>query len=269
MKNKRLPALLCKALPLILAGGMMTAAPVQACPAEPYVGSICVVPYTRGCPYGFVPADGRQLQINQYSALYALIGATFGGNGSTYFNVPNLNGRTPVGLGTAPGGTPVTLGQTRGAETVTLAAGQLPAHNHPATFTPTIGPQQVTIPAQAGSGSITATAATDVVPGSTAVDPAPNVNNYHLTGVTGSSAGPVTTATPGTDKSTLIGTRVTVDASTYRSPVDAHTTSINVVNGGAVAIGANTPSGNPVATLPPQLGLYHCIATTGIFPSFD
>lgn len=271
MKQKSLSAMLRKALPLVLSGGLLVAASsVQACASDPLLGSICIVPYVRGCPYGFVPADGRQIAISQYSALYALIGTTFGGNGSTYFNVPNLNGRTPVGVGAAtPSTSQVQLAQTRGAEAVTLSAAQLPAHTHPATFTATSGSQQITIPAQAGSGSITATAATDVVPGSTAVDPAPNVSNYYLTGVTGSAAGPVTTTVPGADKSALIGTRVTVDASAYRSPVDQHTTSINTVTGGTVSVGANATNGTAVPTLSPQLGLYYCIAYTGIFPSFD
>lgn len=271
MKQKSLSALLRKALPLVLTGGLLAAASsAQACASDPFLGSICIVPYVRGCPSGFVPADGRQMAINQYSALYALIGTTFGGNAQTYFNVPNLNGRTPVGVGAAtPSTSQVQLAQTRGAETVTLSAAQLPAHTHPATFAATTGPQSITIPAQSGSGSITATAATDVVPGSAGVDPAPNVSNYYLTGVTGSGAGPVTTTVPGTDKSALIGTRVTVDASTYRSPVDQHTTSINTVTGGTVSVGANTPNGASVPTLPPELGLYYCIAYTGIFPSFD
>ena len=51
-------------------------------------------------PEGFFPCDGRQMAINQYQALYALIGNTYGGDGRTYFNLPNLNNRLAVGAGT-------------------------------------------------------------------------------------------------------------------------------------------------------------------------
>ncbi len=251
------------------------ASPSWACSGDsPFIGSICVVPYVRGCPTGFVKADGRSLPVNQYQALYSLIGNIFGGNQQN-FNVPNLNGRMPVGVGPAtqligqPPTTAVSLGQNRGAENTTLTANQLPVHNHSATFTPTTGQQAVTIPGQSGSGAITATAATDIVPGNSGVDPAPNVSNYYLTGVTTAAAGPVTTNVPGTDKSTLIGTHVTINTSTYKPSVDAQTVNINVVNGGSVAVGANPTQGVGVPTLPPQLGLYYCIATQGLYPMFD
>jgi len=277
MNMKRLPALLRGSLGLAIAGGMLAtlSAPALACSSEPLLGSICVVTYVRGCPYGFLPADGRTLQINQNSALYALIGTTFGGNGSTTFNLPNLNGRVPVGVGPAtqiagqqPTST-VTMGQYRGAEGNVLTTAQLPPHSHPATFTPTTGPASVTIPAQAGSGAITATATTDVVPGSTGIDPAPSVTNYYLTGVTGSANGPVTTTEPGTNKSTLVGTHVSVDTSTYKPAIPQQTANVTTVTGGAVAVGVSPGGGSAVSSLPPQLGLWHCIATQGLFPSFD
>ena len=71
--------------------------------------------------------DGSQLQANQYQALFAVIGTTYGGNGNPYFNLPDLRGRTPVG---AAAGGAYGLGATGGVETVTLTSGQLPLHNH-------------------------------------------------------------------------------------------------------------------------------------------
>lgn len=277
MNMKRLPALLRGSLGLAIAGGMLAtlSAPALACASDPLLGSICVVTYVRGCPYGFLPADGRSLPINQNSALYALIGTTFGGNGTTTFNLPNLNGRVPVGVGPAtlisgqPPTSTVTMGQYRGAEGNVLTTAQLPPHTHSATFTPTTGPASVTIPAQAGSGAITATATTDVVPGSTGIDPAPSVTNYYLTGVTGSANGPVTTTEPGTNKSTLVGTHVSVDTSTYKPAIPQQTANVTTVTGGAVAVGVSPGGGSVVSSLPPQLGLLYCIATQGIFPSFD
>lgn len=262
-------------LSLALAAGVLGSTLVStnsyACSSDPLLGSICVVAYMRGCPSGFLPADGRSLQIGQNTPLYSLIGITFGGDGQNTFNLPDLRGRVPVGVGTLTSTTSqVLLGQKRGQETIALVANNLPQHTHPATFTPTTGQVPLNIPAQATSGSITATASTDVVPGSTtAVDPAPSVPNYYLTGVTTSAAGPVTTTAPGSNKSTLIGTTVKVDASAYKAATAAQVVNVNAVTGGTVAVGANPTVNAPVATLPPQLGLYHCIATQGVYPMFD
>ncbi len=247
----------------------------HACAAEPLIGSVCTVAYaTRGCPSGYVRAGGQLLQINQYQALYSLIGTVFGGDARTTFAVPNLNGKSPVGVGPASvtsngvANSTVGFGDYRGAETVTLTQAQMPAHTHVATFVPTTAAQAVTIPAQAGSGSITATASTAVVPGSGGVDPSPNVANYYLTGVTSNASGPVTTTAPGTDKSTLIGTTVTVDSSNYKPPIPQASVQVNTVTGGAVT-NQVAGSSQPALNLPPQVGLYYCIATMGIYPSFD
>lgn len=244
----------------------------SACSTEDYIGSICVVPYTRGCPSGYVAADGRILNIQAYTALYSLVGNVFGGDGRTTFGVPDLRGRVVVGTGVAvsPYTSQVTLGQKRGQESVTLNANNVPAHTHSATFAATSGQVPVTIPAQAASGAITATAVTDIVPGAPgSIDPAPNVHNYYLTGVAGTGSGTVTVTIPGSDKSTLNGTRVTVDSSNYKSGTSAQTVNVNTVTGGTVTVAPNPSTNAPVATLPPELGLTYCIATTGIYPSFD
>lgn len=274
---KRLSASLRGAFGLVAVGGILASLPVpaQACSYEPFLGTICIVTYSRGCPRGYLPADGRSIQITQNQALFSLLGFTFGGDGQTSFKLPNLNGRTPVGVGPAtqinqyPPTSQVVMGEIRGAESRTLTEAQLPPHVHAATFTPTTGPISVTIPAQAGSGAITATATTDVVPGSSGVDPAPNVSNYHLTGVSTGAAGPVTTTAPGVDKSTLVGTHVIVDASNYKPSIPQQTVSITTVTGGKVTVDTNTTTNLPVSTLPPQLGLLHCIATEGTYPNFN
>lgn len=81
-------------------------------------------------PEGWNLCDGSLLQVSQYSALYALLGTTFGGNGSTTFGVPDLRGRLPVGQGTGPGLTARALAQTGGASQVPLSVSNLPAHSH-------------------------------------------------------------------------------------------------------------------------------------------
>lgn len=81
-------------------------------------------------PSGWALCDGRVMQIAQNQALFAVIGTTYGGNGTTTFNLPDLRGRFPIGPGSGPGLTPRSPGQGGGAETVTLTAAQMPAHNH-------------------------------------------------------------------------------------------------------------------------------------------
>ena len=83
-------------------------------------------------PDGFLPADGRLLQIAQYSALFSLFGTTYGGNGNTTFALPDLRGRVVLGAG---GG--VVVGQKVGTEATVLTEANLPAHSH--TFTAPAG----------------------------------------------------------------------------------------------------------------------------------
>jgi microcystin-dependent protein len=113
---------------LALSSGFMFAAEATACSSEPYIGSVCITA-SMFCPSpNYLPANGAILPINQYAPLFSLIGTTYGGNGSTNFMLPNLNGRVPVGAGSAgPGLSPVSLGQTRGAESTTILPGNLPA----------------------------------------------------------------------------------------------------------------------------------------------
>jgi microcystin-dependent protein len=76
------------------------------------------------------PASGQLLPINQNQALFALLGTNYGGNGITSFGLPNLNGRTPMGIGAGPGPTNWVLAERPGLVNPTLATGQLPAHEH-------------------------------------------------------------------------------------------------------------------------------------------
>ncbi|BAU26762.1 microcystin-dependent protein [Aneurinibacillus soli] len=96
---------------------------------EAFVGTI--LPWALDwAPVGWLPCDGRQLNINQYQVLYSLLGIKYGGNGSATFNLPDLRGRVPVGMGQQPGNTNFVIGTSGGAESSTLTINQLPAHNH-------------------------------------------------------------------------------------------------------------------------------------------
>ncbi len=96
---------------------------------EPFVGEISYVAFNYA-PQGWFQCDGQTLPINQYQALFALIGNTYGGNGTTTFALPDMRGKVPVHQGQHPGGSMYTLGQTAGTESTTLTVNQLPAHTH-------------------------------------------------------------------------------------------------------------------------------------------
>jgi microcystin-dependent protein len=74
--------------------------------------------------------EGQIMAIAQNTALFSILGTTYGGNGQTTFALPDLRGRTAVGPGTGPGLTNRNLGEQAGTENVTLIASELPAHNH-------------------------------------------------------------------------------------------------------------------------------------------
>jgi microcystin-dependent protein len=70
------------------------------------------------------------LSIAQNTALFSILGTTYGGNGQTTFALPDFRGRVPVGTGQGPGLNNITLGEMSGSPTVTLTTNQMPAHNH-------------------------------------------------------------------------------------------------------------------------------------------
>ncbi|MBB4080960.1 microcystin-dependent protein [Lewinella aquimaris] len=85
-------------------------------------------------PRGWALCEGQLLPISQNTALFSLLGTTYGGDGRTTFALPDLRGRFPIHPGNGPGLTPIRLGEKGGRETVTLTAAMMPAHNHAASF---------------------------------------------------------------------------------------------------------------------------------------
>jgi microcystin-dependent protein len=94
-----------------------------------YIGEIMWVPYAF-CPRGSAEASGQLLSIASNTALFSLIGTTYGGDGRTTFALPDLRGRVPVHLGNGPGLSSYSLGETGGQEQVTLTTNQMPTHHH-------------------------------------------------------------------------------------------------------------------------------------------
>lgn len=125
--------------------------------STPFIGQICFFPWS-WTPEGWFPCDGTLRQINQYPALFSLIGTIYGGSQQQgTFALPNLRGRVPVGLGLAqsPGATEVwSLGHAAGQEAVALTSQTyLPSHTHtisiggvaPGTGTATAGAMLTTV----------------------------------------------------------------------------------------------------------------------------
>jgi microcystin-dependent protein len=96
---------------------------------DPFIGEIRLFG-GNFAPVGWATCDGQLLSISQYTALFSILGTTFGGNGTTTFGLPDLRGRAPIHTGAGPGLAPYALGQAAGTENVQLLANQLPAHTH-------------------------------------------------------------------------------------------------------------------------------------------
>lgn len=97
--------------------------------SEPFIGEIRMMG-NNYAPRGWAYCNGQLLPIAQNSALFSLLGTTFGGNGQTTFALPNLQGRAAMAPGQGPGLTPRTLGESGGLESVALSPTQMPAHGH-------------------------------------------------------------------------------------------------------------------------------------------
>ncbi len=97
---------------------------------EPYIGQIQAFGFDFA-PKGWLNCDGQILPISSNTALFSLIGTTYGGNGTTTFALPDLRGRSMVHLGQGPGLNNITWGEVGGTESLSIGVGNLPAHSHP------------------------------------------------------------------------------------------------------------------------------------------
>lgn len=102
--------------------------------SDPFIGEIKMVGFNFA-PYGWAFCNGQLMPIVQNTALFSLLGTYYGGDGTSTFALPNLQGRVPIGFGNGPGLTPRTLAQTGGAAAVTLNTSQTPVHSHTAMGT--------------------------------------------------------------------------------------------------------------------------------------
>jgi microcystin-dependent protein len=119
--------MLLSASALVMGLGIST--PTQA--SEPFLGQIDTFGFNFP-PRGWAFCDGQLLSISSYTALFSLLGTTFGGDGRVTFGLPDLRGRVAVHPGQGPGLTNVRWGERGGVETRTLTVSNMPAHNHAA-----------------------------------------------------------------------------------------------------------------------------------------
>lgn len=137
---------------------------------EWFVGEIRLFTYPQGIPEGWFECKGQTLTIQQYTALYALLGTVYGGDGRTNFMLPDLRSRTIVGVN----GTTFKAGQPGGTETVTLTAANMPIHNHNIQCTNVAG--TLSNAANAHFATIGASTATGAPPAPAVYAPLTNVS---------------------------------------------------------------------------------------------
>src|SRR5262245_36926456 len=132
-------------------GSLLT--PRAAAAQEPFLGEIRWVAFNFA-PKGWALCDGQILSIAQNTALFALLGTTYGGNGQTTFALPDMRGRVPIHSGTGPGLTVRVAGEAGGQESVTLTTAAMPSHSHSVqSHTHTIPPLAVDVKASSAAST--------------------------------------------------------------------------------------------------------------------
>ncbi|WP_062065261.1 phage tail protein [Cellvibrio sp. OA-2007] len=208
--------------------------------SDPFLGEIRMFA-GNFAPRGWALCQGQLLPVSSNSALFSILGTTYGGNGTTTFALPNLQSRAPVGIGTGAGLSHVDLGQLGGVENVNLTTNQLPVHTPTATFT-------------GNESSVTATVDVATTTATAMVPPAAGVTTY--LSATAAKAGPTNVAFSGLFTGTA---------------PDSTKASLGGVQGSVTPTGTVTVNpigeGQSVGIRNPYLGMNFIIALEGIYPS--
>ena len=120
---------------------------------DSYLGEIQAFAFSYA-PLNWLPCDGRLLAIQQYSALFSLIGTYYGGNGTQNFALPNLVGNVAMNQGQGPGLQPYTIGETVGETAVTLSTNEMPMHTHGLQLGNSASPNSTTGPSATSNVAI-------------------------------------------------------------------------------------------------------------------
>lgn len=274
---------------MVLAGlGLSAWSPVsQACSSDPYLASVCVMAISPvrypSFSNTYMLAMGQTMQVNQNAALYSLLGTTYGGNGQTTFNLPDLRGRVIVGYNPVnlPNIPPMAAGAAGGSTAINLTVAQLPAsgvqmNNVPVTLggvTATTSLTGLTATANLGGLVLNGTAS------GLTVKVAQNANGLgtpsgNYLGKSGGGAGniytssaPDATLNTGTIGGTL---SFTVNPNT-NAPVTLAGAPTTTLSGQATISGTTGPlgSGAAVPIMQPYLVMPYYIAIQGMYPMSD
>jgi len=180
-------------------------------------------------PRGWAFCQGQTLSIAQNTALFSLLGTTYGGNGQTTFMLPNMAGRLPIGTGQSPGQPNYVLGQIGGTPSVTLTTNNMPAHVHDGSTLAAV--QKV---ATTSGNTVLTTAASDSILG------APNFMDPTSGG--------------------------SVDVNTFANGTASPSVSLKLAVSGSTGPAGGT---QPFSILPPFLAINWIIAIEGIYPPRD
>ncbi len=197
--------------------------------AEPYLGEVRMFAGNFAIN-GWQMCNGQLLSISQNTALFSILGTTYGGNGTTTFGLPDFRGRAPIHQGQGPGLPTYTVGESSGSPNTSILLSNLPAHNH-TTFANAASPGLNVLGTTAASGAST---------------PSGNYLAGSITGVSGTHGAGTAYATVNTGLAAL------------------NAGSITATPGGVTG---NAGSSIPLSTQSPFLAVTFLIAMTGIFPS--
>ncbi|MBV7536927.1 tail fiber protein [Duganella sp. sic0402] len=240
------------------------------------MSTVCVLAWGRNDLRGYLPANGQTLSISQNSALFALLGTTYGGNGQSTFQLPDLRGRTIIGAGTGSDGISYVVGQRAGTSSTTLTINNLPQHNHATPVIPLTGV----------TGAVDLSAVTSTV-NMTPVTYTANTSALTLKASVGAgtSTSPVagmalaTSPPPASKIYGAVSPDVELKAGSFGgsiaiTAVGSPTVTLSgsaplTLNGGSIPAGVTGATGGSTAfsIMQPYLAMYYFIAVQGIFPS--
>ena len=204
--------------------------------SDPFVGEIRMVGFNFA-PVGWALCAGQTMPILQNQALFALLGTFYGGNGTTTFQLPDMQGRSPVGVGQGRRLSDIVIGEKAGAENATLTTNNMPQHTHAATVT--------------GGGAVTGQVS---IPATTST----------TTGTLGGTPGPTTILGPNLASGGRPGElySTATDGATTLKPFNVN------LQASAPSVQNSVAGGNlPFSLRNPYLGINFIIALQGVFPS--